>query len=83
MMQLKNIIKNLLTKFKHIILGTYYNLTNKKANGNMDSNAQMNCVYACITRAMDLLYVITTKEVANTHKAGKETSVSHLLNLMS
>ena len=59
------------------------NLTNKKANGNMDSNAQMNCVYACITRAMDLLYVITTKEVANTHKAGKETSVSHLLNLMS
>ena len=59
------------------------NLTNKKANGNMDSNAQMNCVYACITRAMDLLYVITTKEVANTHKAGKETSISHLLNLMS
>lgn len=29
-MQLKNIIKNLLTKFKHIILGTYYNMTNKK-----------------------------------------------------
>lgn len=59
------------------------NLTNKKTNGNMDSNAQMNCVYACITRAMDLLYVITTKEVANTHKSGKETSISHLINLMS
>lgn len=59
------------------------NLTNKKSNGNMDSNAQMNCVYACITRAMDLLYVITTKEVASTHKSGKETSISHLINLMS
>lgn len=58
------------------------NLLNKKANGNMDSNAQMNCVYACITRAMDLLYVITTKEVANFHKAGKETSISHLIDLM-
>lgn len=59
------------------------NLTNKKTNGNMDSNAQMNCVYACITRAMDLLYVITTKEVVNTHKLGKETSISHLIHLMS
>ena len=58
------------------------NLLNKKANGNMDSNSQMNCVYACITRAMDLLYVITTKEVANLHKSGKETSISHLIDLM-
>lgn len=59
------------------------NLTNKKANGNMDSNAQMNCVYACITRAMDLLYVITTKDVANNHKSNKETSISHLIGLMN
>lgn len=59
------------------------NLINKKANGNMDSNAQMNCVYACITRAMDLLYIITTKDVANLHKANKETAISHLIGLMN
>ena len=59
------------------------NITNKKANGNMDSNAQMNCIYACITRAMDLLYIITTKEVANLHRTNKESSISHLIDLMN
>lgn len=59
------------------------NLLNKKANGNMDSNAQMNCVYACITRAMDLLYVVTTKELSNIHKSKNNTgAVTHLIDLM-
>lgn len=66
-----------------LILFLSEKLINKKLNGNMDSNIQMNCVYACITRAMDLLYIITTKEVANMHKIDKKTPNSYLIHLMS
>lgn len=60
------------------------NLVNKKANGNMDSNTQMNCIYACITRAMDLLYVITTKDAAKTRKSSTNSNaISYLIDLMN
>lgn len=66
-----------------LILLLTENLLNKKANGNMDSNTQMNCVYACITRAMDLLYVITTKDAAKTRSSSlNSNAISYLLDLM-
>lgn len=56
-------------------------LTNRKANGNLEKHSQMNSIYACITRAMDKLIVISTKDA---RKAGMKgpTSSSILIDIM-
>ncbi len=56
---------------------------NTKGNGNLDSNSQMNAIYSCITRSMDLLYVQITKDALNSNldKNG-ENAVTKLLKVV-
>lgn len=61
-----------------VVLLLTENFTNPEKNGNIDSMTQMNSIYSCITRTMDLLYVQITKDALSENLENGENAITKL-----
>ena len=61
-----------------VVLLLTENFTNPEKNGNIDSMTQMNSIYSCITRTMDLLYVQITKDALSENLEKGENAITKL-----
>ena len=61
-----------------VILLLTENFTDEQRNGDTDSMTQMNSIYSCITRTMDLLYVQITKNALSSNLKNGENAITKL-----